>query len=211
MLPVSGGLASDEGVVERLAHGDDAAGHDAEGLTPLLEQLGILEHSSDDERSVLGRVGEGGADEQVQLRVHRSGSLGIIDEDVEGTSAFTVESKVLGKGLSNEELEALSGEIANSLSVLIEITTGEALVGTVEEGEELLGADDRGDLLPLIHRGVNSSRVVSAGMQKDDRSLRGVAEILKQAGQIETEGGRVPVAVFLDFYATSSEDGLVVT
>lgn len=47
-------------------------------------------------------------------------------------------------------------------------------------------------------------------MQKDDGTFRGVVQVLKQTIQIETERRRVPVAVFLDFHATGSEDGLVV-
>lgn len=138
VLPVTGRLASDESVIECLAHGDDAARHNTEGLAPLIEELGVLENGSDDERSVLGRVGEGSADEEVELRVYRSSGLGVVHEHVKGTSALTVKSKVFGERLSNEELEAFSGKIAYSLGVLVEITASEALVSTVEEGEEFL-------------------------------------------------------------------------
>lgn len=50
---------------------------------------------------------------------------------------LTVEPKVLGEGLSHKELEALRDEVADGPGVLVQAAGGKALVGRVEEDEQL--------------------------------------------------------------------------
>lgn len=45
----------------------------------------------------------------------------------------TIKTKVLGIGLSDQDLVALRGEVAESSAVLIRITTGISLIRAVEE------------------------------------------------------------------------------
>lgn len=50
---------------------------------------------------------------------------------------LTVEAEVLGEGLSHEELEALGDEVADGPGVFVQAAGGEALVGRVEEDEQV--------------------------------------------------------------------------
>ena len=72
--------------------------------------------------------------------------------------------------------------MANGERVADSVTLREALVGHVEEGEELLLLDNVADLLPLLRRRVDTGRVVGASMEENDslvvRFLWGTIRIL---------------------------------
>ena len=83
---------------------------------------------------------------------------------------------VLGKALAQAEIVALLDEVTEGKGVLVGVAAGKALVGHVKEGEELLLLEDVRELLPLLRRGVNASRVVCASMQEDDALCRRVLD-----------------------------------
>ena len=53
------------------------------------------------------------------------------------TTLLTVQSKVLGKGLSNQQFKSFTNEVAHSPSILIWITSHKTLVSHVYQREQL--------------------------------------------------------------------------
>jgi hypothetical protein len=64
-------------------------------------------------------------------------------------------------------------ELAESVGILVSASRSETLVGHVEEGKVTSILDNLGELIPLSLARVDSSRVVSASVQQDDRTLGG--------------------------------------
>lgn len=92
---------------------------------------------------------------------------------MEGARALAVEPKVLGEGLRDAEFESLRDEVADGPGVAGQVAGCEALVGAVEEGEEVAVARDGGDGFPLVAGGVDACGVVGAGVQEDDAAVGG--------------------------------------
>lgn len=101
-------------------------------------------------------------------------------------------------------------KVADGKGVLVNVATGESLVGHVEEGKVALLLGDLGELLPLLLRRVDTGGVVSAGVEKEDAALGGGLDISDHALKVEANGVLVVVAVLLDLEASVGEDGLVV-
>lgn len=150
------------------------------------------------------------ANEDFDLREHFLGGLLIGAHEVEGTGSLTVKSHSLSEGLSDHHLEALVDEEAEAISILVEGSGGEALVGSVEEGVESVLAADISNSVPLLLSWVNTSWVVSAGVEKHDGAWLGILEVLNHTFNIETSGLLVEVAVLSDREASGSEDGVMV-
>lgn len=112
-------------------------------------------------------------------------------------ASLTVKAKVFGKGLRAEHLEAHGDKVAHGPGVLLQAARGEALIGRVEEDKQLpplvveeesrsdealvdwlsraTAANyhhDFSDLLPLLLSWIGAGRVVSAGVQDEDGTLR---------------------------------------
>lgn len=105
---------------------------------------------------------------------------------------------------------ALSNEVTGGEGILVSVTASEALVGHVEESEVTLLLHDIADLAPLGLSRVNTSGVVSTGVQQDDAALRCSLDILDQTLEVQTNGVLVVVAVLLDLKAGVLEDSVVV-
>ncbi len=199
---------------QRLPHVDDAAAHRPQIGLPLLEQLGVVEDETRDPGPVRGRVADLAALEDRELRcdsangVHRV-RAGAGDE-VEGAGSFAVEAEVLGEGLRDAQFEALLDEVADRPGVVLEVPGREALVGAVEEGEVLLGADDFGDVGPLGAGGVDAGGVVRAGVQEDDAAFGGGVDGRAHAVVVEAFGLRGEVGVGFDGQVDVGEDLVVV-
>jgi hypothetical protein len=99
---------------------------------------------------------------------------------------------------------------AHRESILVGITGSEALVGHVEEGKVTLLLHNGRDLLPLFLGGVDTSGVVSAGVQKNDAVVRGSLQISDHSIKVEADGILVIVLVLLDLETGVGEDSLVV-
>ncbi|KAI7372235.1 PLP-dependent transferase [Hortaea werneckii] len=143
VIPGAGSAHLLELGAELLAHLDDAAGHGAEVLLPLREQLLVVEDRAGYPGAVGGRVGDLGALQDGQLAAHA----------------------VLRVGLRDHELEALLDKVVDGPGVASQRAGGKALVCAVEEGELFLLLHHLGDLLPLILRWVDTGRVVGAGVK----------------------------------------------
>lgn len=129
---------------------------------------------------------------------------------MEAACALAVETKVLGVGLCDEELEALLDEVADGPVVCAEGARSEALVGAVEEGELLPLLHDSCDLLPLFLCRINACGVVCASVEEDNASFRCRFECADQAVKVKTLGLLAEVWVVLDGEVDVGEDLVVV-
>ncbi len=117
---------------------------------------------------------------------------------------------VLGERLAEGNVVALLDKVADGKGVLVNVATGEALVGHVEEGKVAMLLGDLGNLLPLLLRGVDTGGVVSTGVEEEDTALGGGLDVGDHAVKVQANGMLVVVAVLLDLEAGVGEDGLVV-
>ena len=77
----------------------------------------------------------------------------------------------------------------NSPSIRVEAARGEALVGAVEEGEQLLGANHVGHLAPLLMAKVDAFRI---RIRTDDNEYRILLECISLDKNIWNGGGYQP-------------------
>lgn len=159
---------------------------------------------------MLGRRRVVGTHDDLNLGENAGGGVLVAADEMEATCALTVKAHDLGERLSDDHFKALAEEKTQTVGILVEGAGGEALVGSVKEGEELVALADIGDLLPLGLSGVDTSRVVSASVEQDTRARLGVAEISDHAVDIEALGCLVEVAVLADFDAGSLQDTIMV-
>lgn len=158
-----------------------------------------------------GRAGVVRSDDHLDLAEDFVSSCLISANNVEGSGSLSVESHCLGEGLRDDHLEALLEEIFHRVSVFLEISRGETLIGRVEEGEEVIFLHDLSDSVPLLWGWVCTSRVVSASMEEDDGTWLGVVEVLNHAFKVESLSSGVVVSVFSDFDSSSGKDCVVVS
>lgn len=130
--------------------------------------------------------------------------------EVESAGALTVQTKVLGEGLGDAELEALIDEVADRPRVAGEIARREALVCCVEERKVLTFAQNDRDLLPLVLGQVDAGGVVGAGVQDDDGAGRSFAQGTEHAVEVEAFGFGGKVGVVGESEADIGEDLVVV-
>ena len=69
------------------------------------------------------------------------------------------------------------------------------MIGAIKEGEELVGATNLGDLLPLLLGGIEASGVVCAGVKDNDGLGGGGPKVLTQTVPIHPLLVGVPVPV----------------
>lgn len=214
VVPVARRAQSVQFGLEALSHLDDPAGHGPQVLLPLLEQFRVIEHDAGDPGAVGWRVGNLRPLQDGQLAAHTLHDVLCVGaragDEVERACSFAVQTEVFGKGLRDDQLEALLDEIPDREVVLGQVTGRETLVGAVEEGEELLRADDLGDLFPLILRRVHARGVVRAGVQEDDTASWGGLQRRQHAVQVEHLRLRGEVWVCLDRELHVREDLVVV-
>ena len=190
MVPRPGRTELLELATERLAHVDYAAGHGLEVPLPLCEELGVVEDERRDAGSVSGRVGNLRALEDGELgRYPGDGGLSIgrgSSDEVEAAGTLTVQAEVLCVRLGNAELKALLDKVSDRPAISRKISRGEPLVGRVEEGKVLLRPDDLRDLLPLVLCGVDTRRVMSAGVEHDNAALVRILYRINDTVKVET-------------------------
>lgn len=105
---------------------------------------------------------------------------------------------------------ALLSKVSNSISITVSVSTGETLVGGIEESNVVLLLHDLADLAPLSLSRVDSSRVVSTGVEQDGALGRGSLQVLDQTDKVKPDGVLVVVAVLDDLKTGVLEDGIVV-
>lgn len=215
VLPGSGGLETDELIVQSSAHGLDTGAHDLEIIVPLRGEGIVGQDLLDDGATASRTHGEFAADEVAEVVDDEIAEvLGTLCDDVvESTDTLAVETEVLGEGLRNAHLHMglLVEEVAHGPGVLVGGSGGETLVGGVEEGEDLLALTDLGNGLPLLLGGVETGGVVRAGVQKDHVAFLGVGfQGGHHALEVERAGLGLVVGVGLAGYADEVPDGDVV-
>ena len=169
--PLSRSALSDKVIVELVTHADNPVRHMLDLVLPLVIEAVVVQNGGSNASTTERGVGVHGADNDLELTLNTSLLLGIGGDQRERADALTVQTHILREGLRHDDLVAFRHEVADGKSVASKITRSKALVGHVEEGEELLLLDNVGDLLPLLRGGVNASGVVGTRMEKNDGLL----------------------------------------
>ena len=165
--PVTLDSLSLDGTAESGPHVVHASADNDELVEPLLAQSGVIENLGGNSSTVLGRRRVVSADNNLDLGEDASCLIFISADEVEAASALTVKAHDLGERLSNDHLEALVDEEAKAIGILVKVSGSEALIGSVEEGIELLALANVCDLLPLGVGRINTSGVVRASVEKN--------------------------------------------
>ena len=154
---------------ERRAHAVDAAAHARDFVNPGGLEFGVVEDFAHGGGTVRGRVGVFGTNDGLDDGLDHDGFAGVRGHDVQTAGAFAVETEVLRAGGGDHEGETFGGEEARRKGVLVK-AAAEALVGDVEEREEISFLDDFDHFLPLFMREVHTRRVVAAGVKENNRA-----------------------------------------
>lgn len=214
VIPRAGSTAGLETLTQTTAHLQDTTAHGTQIILPLREENGVIQNAAGNAGAVRGRIGDLRALQDSQLASDVGIGGGSIRargrDEVEGSCALTVQTEVLGEGLRDAQLEALLDEVADRPGVADQVARGEALVGGVEEGEVRALAHQRGDLAPLVLRGVDTGWVVCAGVQEDDGSSRRRPQRLEHAIEVKTLGFLGEVGVVGELKADVCEDLVVI-
>ena len=117
---------------------------------------------------------------------------------------------VLGETLAERDVVTLLDEVANGEGILVSVSTGEALVGHVEEGIVAVLLDNVAQGAPLLLGRVDTGGVVSASVEEDNAALGHVLDVLDHTLEVKTDGVLVVVTVLLDLEARVLEDSIVV-
>ena len=117
---------------------------------------------------------------------------------MKSTSTLTVQAHNLGEGLSDDHLEALIDEKAQSVGIPVEGSRGEALIGSVEERIKLTAFANISNLLPLSISGVDAGGVVGTSMEKDARSWCCSIQVSEHTVDIQSLGGLVKVSILTE-------------
>jgi len=141
---------------------------------PLSAQGSVTEDGSDNPSTVQRRVRVHGTDDNLHLGIDTLGFLRGGSSQGERADTLAVETHILCKALRKGDLVALLDEVSNGKGVASGVTGGKALIGHIEEREETLLLDNRGDFSPLLLCRVDASGVVRAGMKKDNATWFGV-------------------------------------
>ena len=150
-----------------------------------------------------GRVGVHRSCNHLHLRGNFT-CLGLVGgEECQATRSFTIQTKVLSKGLEEAESVGIVRKHAQSMSILLKAAGSEALVGTVEGAEVVFAHHNLEDLAPLLFSGVAAGGVVGAGMKHDDLSIFSLVQILEHSVDVEVFVLAVVVAVSFNLESRS--------
>jgi len=120
MGPVAWDILLLEGTSKGSSHVVHSLANGNEFVEPLLTVGWIRQNGTSDSCAVFGWGGVVRANKDFDLREYFLGGLLIGAHEVEGTSSLTVKSHSLSEGLSDDHLEALVDEKAETISVLVE-------------------------------------------------------------------------------------------
>lgn len=117
---------------------------------------------------------------------------------------------VLSEALAQSDVVSILDKVPRGKSVAVRVAASKALVGHVEKGKVALLLHLAADLAPLILRGINTSRVVRAGVEDDDAVAGSSLDVGNQAFKVQADGIFVVVAVFLNLEAAVLEHRIMV-
>ena len=106
---------------------------------------------------------------------------GVFNHNAQVSRTFAVQPKVLAKALGAEDLKALVDKEADGPGVCVQGSTGKALVRAVKEDKKVSRFANLRNLSPLLFSGIQTSGVMSAGMQDENSSRRCLAQIFQHA------------------------------
>ena len=188
----------------------DARAHRTQLAFPKRAQLAARQHPSYQRRAVRGRAGIDGADDALDLRLHRLGRVRIRTDHRQRAHALAIQREGLGVRIGHDEaVDAGLGDDAYGGAIFRDALV-EALVGHVDEGEKAAFLQQRRDLLPLRDGQVGAGGVVAARMQQDHGTGFQPAQVGQHAGEIQAMRGGVEIGVVDDVEAGRAEYGAMV-
>lgn len=211
VVPGAAGADSLERRPQELSHLSYAVSHSDQLIEPLLPKVRLVQNHGGYSCPVSWRRGIVHPDEDLYLREHFGSRRVVSADEMKCASSFAVKSHDLREGLSDHHFEALAHEVSESLTVFVEVSGDEPLVGCIEERIKAVLSADLCNLLPLLHRGIHSCRVVCACMKQDARARSRVLQIVNHTFEIKTFGFLVEVSVFAHIESNAGENLVVVT
>lgn len=152
-------------VAQRGAHGDDTIGHQLHVTEPLLAERFVAQNFGHQPGTVNGRVRVHRSDQDLDLRHRTVGFVLAARDQRERSRALTIQAHVLGEALGQRNLMAIAQELAHRQRILVDVTARKALVGHVEEREQIALLDEGRHLGPLFRFRVDAGWIVGARMQ----------------------------------------------
>jgi len=130
---------------------------------------------------------------------------------VQGPDTFPLESEVLGKRVSADEVESRLQEEPDGLDVVLQRARGEPEVGSVEEGEERGSfLENLEELVPLGLGGVDAGGVVSARLEQHGTVFGQRLQVLEHVLEVQLDVECVLLALLGNFLIHVGEHLLVV-
>lgn len=211
MIPVTPGSNLLEVLLQQSSHFCYSVGNIDQLLEPLVSKANIVQ----DETSNSGTVGWWGrivdSNNDLKLGEDSSGDSFVSSNEMECSGSLSVETHDLSERLGNDHLESLCDEVSKSKTVLLEISRDETLISGIEEWIKSSSSNNLSDSLPLVKSWVNTSWVVSTGVQQNNGSSGGVAQVFEHSLDVETLGLWVKISVLSDLKSRSSENRVVVS
>ena len=149
---------------EELAHLGNSVSDSYQLVQPLLSEIWLVQNHRGNPSTVTWRGGIVDPDDDLDLGKYSSSCLAIFAHEMKSSGSLTVETHDLGEGLGDNHFESLVEEVAETLAILVEVTSDETLVSSVEEWIQRLLLANLSNLLPLIKSGIDSSWIVGAGV-----------------------------------------------
>lgn len=123
---------------------------------------------------------------------------------------LTVQAKVLRERLSAQQLQTVRHKVAYRPRVFNRIATGKALIGRIEERQQLATFNHLAYALPLVSRRIASRWIMGTCLQHDNGTGWRRLQIGQHAIDVNGVVGRVPVAVLPLIGKASSGENLFV-
>src|SRR5699024_737312 len=132
------------------SHRDNSLRHFTHILEPLSSQRGIVHDHRGNSGTVHRWIRVEWADEDLELRHDFGGFFLRGAHRGKGSDTFAVKAHVLGKRLGQHQLVAFFNKQSHSGGIAVNVTGCEALIGHVEEWEEVALFDQVGQFFPLV-------------------------------------------------------------
>lgn len=111
----------------------------------------------------------------------------------QASCALSVETKVFREWLRKHHSIVILGQLLQRISIFSEVIATESLVRRVKEYKMFFLFDDVKNLFPLLLGWINSRRILTAGLNKQDLLIIHFLKILQHTLNIETFWDRVKI------------------
>jgi len=212
MFPVVRVASALDACSELGPHFDDSVSHSFNIDEELCVEVGIVENAFGDACAMRGRVRVHWSDNNFELRLDARCFFGVFAHDGKCARALPIETHVLRKRLGEEDVVSVVQKLADGKGICVDRAGGETLVGHVKVDEEIFVFANLREFLPLLGRGINTSRVVGAGVEEDTSTIgHFVLQVVEASLRIETTGRRIVVAEAVDLITGMHEDRVVIS